>query len=289
MKHLLGLSIFFALCGCSPQRLFYYPNRVLYHDPDRMNLKSEVVQFPTQENRTLYALWLPTEKKPKATIVFFHGNFGNFSNHFPLSLFLVRNGFDVLAFDYQGYGASEGRPTPKGLIQDGLAATEWAYEHRRDTSTAVGIYAQSLGGHTAISVAAKDTRVKASVIEAAFSGHAAMARAVLGRHWWTWPFYPIVPLFVNHSTNAIRVVGRISPRPVFFIHGDADRIVPVEMSKRLFEAAGEPKTLWIIPGGDHLTCRRQDPQEYERRVVQFFERYLSTSPNESGQLKLPSP
>src|SRR5580704_17541848 len=165
---------FIFLSACSPQRLFYYPNRVLYIDPDRIGLHPELVRYPSLNGKELTALYFKTDQKPKGTIVHFHGNFGNVSNHFPLSLFLLKYGFDVLAFDYEGYGASEGKPTPKNLVEDGIASVRYAYDHRRESGTGIAVFGQSLGGAVAIVVTAKDPLVKGAVIEAAFSGHSRM-------------------------------------------------------------------------------------------------------------------
>jgi fermentation-respiration switch protein FrsA (DUF1100 family) len=265
-----------ALIGCSPQRFFYYPNRTLYVDPDRIGLHPDLVQYPSLNGKKLTALFFKTDQKPKGTIVHFHGNFGNMSNHFPLAIFLLKYGYDVLAFDYEGYGASEGKPTPKNLVDDGIASVRYAQAHLRDSATGVGVFGQSLGGATAIVVTAQEPLVKAAVIEAAFTGHGAMARYALGRHIFTWPLYPIAPLLMNHSYDAIRFVGRISPRPVFFIHGDKDEIVPEEMSKELYAKAGDPKKLWIVPGAGHLEPHRKAGIEYERSVSDFFTLSLST-------------
>src|SRR4029077_6656557 len=113
-----------------------------------------------------------------------------------LSLFLLKYGFDVLAFDYEGYGASEGHPTPKNLVDDGIASVRYAQMHLKDGASGVAVFGQSVGGATAIVVTAQEPLVKGAVIEAAFTSHANMCRAVLKRHWFTWPLYPIAPLFV---------------------------------------------------------------------------------------------
>src|SRR6185312_341964 len=268
---LLG-ALFFS--ACSPQQLFFYPNRNLYADPDRMEIPAHVVQFASLNGRQLYGLFIPTAQTPKGTVVHFHGNFGNVSNHFPLALFLTHHGYDVLAFDYEGYGASQGQPTAARLVQDGRAAVRWAQAHRRGgPASGVAVFGQSLGGAVAIVVAAQEPEVKAAVIEAAFSGYRAMAGAAARRHVLTLPFYVPVP-FLPRKADPIRYVGRISPRPVFFIHGDRDTIVPVEMSRRLFAAAREPKALWIVPGAGHLECRRIAGPAYDEKIVRFLDKAL---------------
>lgn len=268
------ILVFLLLGGCGPHRFFYYPNRTLYADPDRMGLQAELVRYPSLNGKKLVALVFKTDQKPKGTIVHFHGNYGNVSNHFPLSLFLLKHGFDVLAFDYQGYGASEGTPSPKNLLEDGIATVRYAQSRLRNPATGVAVFGQSIGAATAIVVAAEESLVKAVVIEAAFSGYRAMSRAALKRHVLTWPLYPVFPLFLGRSYDAVRHVQRISPRPVFFIHGDKDDIVPVEMSKELYAAALEPKKLWIVEGAGHLEPRRKAAGKYEEEIAVFFEKAL---------------
>ena len=70
-------------------------------------------------------------------------------------------------------------------------------------------------------------------------------------------------------------IGKISPRPVFIIQGLADRLVPPDSSQRLYAAAGEPRLLWNEPGVPHVGMQNAFPEEYERRVMAFFEMYLA--------------
>jgi len=266
--------VLLVAAGCSPQRFFFYPNRVLYADPDRMGIPAEVVHFPSLNGKNLVALFLPTAAKPRGTIVHFHGNFGNVSNHFPLALFLTRQGFDVLSVDYEGYGASEGHPTIKNVVEDGIAAVRYAQAHLRDPKTGVCVFGQSLGGAVGIFVAAKETEVKGAVIEAAFSGYRRMGRAAMSRHILTWPMVMLAP-FLSRAYDPVDFVAQISPRPLLLIHGDADLTVPARMSRALYEAAHEPKKLWIVPGAGHLEVHRVAGKSYEDEIAGFFERAIS--------------
>ena len=72
----------------------------------------------------------------------------------------------------------------------------------------------------------------------------------------------------------VEYVGRISPRPVLLIHGMHDSYIPIEQPGWLYDAAGEPKEIWIVPGSDHAMARLDHPKEYMRRVMEFFNRYL---------------
>jgi fermentation-respiration switch protein FrsA (DUF1100 family) len=66
-------------------------------------------------------------------------------------------------------------------------------------------------------------------------------------------------------------IGEVSPRPVYIIQGMADRKIPLESGQLLYDAAGEPRILWTEPGVDHLEMHSTYPEEYERRVIAFFD------------------
>ena len=270
-----ALCVLTLLSGCSPQSMFYYPNKHLYADPAAMGLKYETLQYPSLNGKMLWGILIKTDQPPKGTVVHFHGNFGNLSNHFPLVLFLVRSGFDVLAFDYEGYGDSKGHPTPKNVTDDGIATIRYAQAHLRNPKTGVVVFGQSLGGATAIVSAAQAPEVKAAVIEAAFTSYHQMGKEALQRSAWTWLFSFLAPILVSHSSDPINYVDRISPRPIYFIHGDADKTVPVHMSRDLYAKAREPKKIWIIEGMGHLEGHRAG-KKYETEIVNFFTQALAT-------------
>jgi fermentation-respiration switch protein FrsA (DUF1100 family) len=70
----------------------------------------------------------------------------------------------------------------------------------------------------------------------------------------------------------IRWVGKISPHPIFFIHGDKDQYLPD--FDELYAAAKEPKELWRLPEAGHCTASQLYPEEHEHRVIEFFNHTL---------------
>lgn len=276
---LLLLAFLLSLNGCGLDRYFYYPNRVLYHDPEQLKLDYTLVDYPSLNGKKLYGFFFRTPLKPRGTIVHFHGNYGNMTNHFPMALFLLDEGFDVLSFDYQGYGGSEGRTTRENTIQDGVATVRYARDHLRNPETGVAVWGQSLGGAVGLVVTAQESFVKGAVIEAAFTSYRRMSRTVLQRHWFLYPISWVLTPFIGHRYDPEHYAARVSPRPLLFVHGDADRIVPVEMSQQLYAKAKEPKTLWIVPGADHLQCNRKGGKAYTSKLAGFFTEVMtSTAP-----------
>ena len=124
-----------------------------------------------------------------------------------------------------------------------------------------------------------DPQVKAVVLEAGFTTYKKIMGSVMRRGVLTWPFSFFVPsLIAPAGFEPQEFVASISPRPVLFIHGDRDKIVPVEMSRQLFERALEPKQLLIVPGAGHLECRTAMQGKYEHEIADFFAEAFLKSP-----------
>lgn len=70
------------------------------------------------------------------------------------------------------------------------------------------------------------------------------------------------------------VIGSISPRPILIIQGGKDDKLDVESGQRLYDAAGEPRDFWFVPEAGHVDFEDFRPEEYEQRVVAFFDLYL---------------
>jgi fermentation-respiration switch protein FrsA (DUF1100 family) len=95
------------------------------------------------------------------------------------------------------------------------------------------------------------------------------------------PFAPLIIFFGQREAgvdiNAVRpvdVIGQISPRPLLIIHGEEDGLITVRNAHRLYEAAGEPKQLYIVSHVPHGGFLQAAPLEYPRRILAFLDQYL---------------
>ncbi|GHV09263.1 phospholipase [Campylobacterota bacterium] len=234
--------------------MFFQPSNKVGFTPDFFELSYETRYIDTPDGERLFA-WLMNAKTPKAVVVFLHGNAGNVSEHLPSVFWLPFYGYTVLAADYRGYGASSGKPSVMGAIVDVQTAIGYALADPALSKLPIVVYAQSLGG--SLSVTAIDTgglgdSIALLITEGAFASYGEIAQDVAGRSWLTWIAKPFVSSIVERQFDPAVHIGNLAPLPILIIHGDHDPIVGYNHAHRLFDAAREPKELWILFGGGHI-------------------------------------
>lgn len=251
---------------------FYYPDGKTYFRPADLGLECEDVTFRTRDGLQLHGWFLPAVGRARGTVVHFHGNAANITNHVVLVSWLPAAGYNVLMFDYRGYGQSEGRPTRAGTITDGHAAIDYALSRAETGDGPLLVYGQSLGGAVAVVVAAERPEVAGVVVESTFSGYRRIAarhlRRVMGSE--TLARF-LAAIAISGGDDPIDVVGRIAPRPLLVIAGERDEICFPELGRELFDAAAEPKGWWLAPQAEHLAILEQHDIELRERVVELFE------------------
>lgn len=219
-----------------------------------------------------------------ATIILTHGYGQNENQMLPWAAFLHHVGFSVLTYDLRGHGGSGGAVTFGALEQyDLISAVDYLLTRRDVDGRRIGALGVSLGGAITILAAARDRRITAVVDDCGYSDLRAIV-ASSAQHFVGLPAVVVAPFTIQIaewragiSIDALRPVssiGRISPRPIFIIHGFADKIISPANSLRNFDAAGKPKQLWFVPGAGHSDSRLVAGAEYARRVVAFFRRYV---------------
>lgn len=244
-------AVFFIQTGCTS--IFFQPQQGLFENPFVKKVSCEDVYFETPDGVKLHGWLLEPEGKSLGRILFLHGNAENISTHVNNVLWLVLKGYTVFAFDYRGYGLSEGHSTIEGVHIDAEAALKKLISFYPDER--IVVLGQSLGGAIAIYMAANSSlkkEIKAVISEGSFAGYRQIAREKLGQFFLTWPFqYPLSLLF-SDSYSPVRYVSKVSPVPLVILHGGKDRIVPLHHGEILYKNAAEPKKLWVADGMGHI-------------------------------------
>jgi len=242
-------------------RFIYYPDPHWIIMPADLGLEAEDVLLRPEPGIELHAWFFP-HREPLATILFCHGNAGNISHRLDNVARLLRAGFQVLLFDYRGYGHSSGQPSEAGLYRD--AANAWAHLGQRpDTGDAPRIiFGRSLGGAVAVELAmraqADTVPPDGLILESTFTSAHSMARLAF-------PF-PLPPLPIKY--DSLSKIGRLKT-PLLVIHGQQDELIPIAEGRALFEAAPEPK-MWVpIPGAGHNDTYLVAGEAYFRQLAAF--------------------
>lgn len=261
-----------ALAGCA-QSAFYHPDRILYGTPASAGLAFESVTFASLDGTGLTGWFIPATgyKNPrnaKGTVVHFHGNAQNMSAHWQFVAWLPPRGYNVFVFDYRGYGASRGRPEPKGVFEDSGSALNYARSRKDVDPERLFVLGQSLGGTNAIAVVGSGNRagVRAVAIEATFFSYSSIASdKFLG-----------AGSLMDDTYSAEHYIGSVSPIPLLLMHGTSDAVIPYAHALRLFDKAREPKKLITVHGGAHIEAfAPRFGEKYQKAVLDFFDESIS--------------
>lgn len=241
----------------------FHPVRVPANQTLPAPAGAEEVWFTAADGTRLHGWFFQSDLNPEtATIIYFHGNGGNITNIDWVGQSLARRGFDVLLFDYRGYGKSAGEVgAESGLYADGDAALAFVVNEKRARPERVVLYGQSLGTTVVADVAARQD-VGAVILESGLSSASSVARTAL-------PWLPEWLHFLGTNRfESAQKLGQVKA-PVLITHGDPDPVLPTEEAHTLFAGANEPKQLLIVPGAGHNVFGSQG-DEYLRRVEQFI-------------------
>ncbi len=215
-------------------------------------------------------------------MILMHGIRANRSQMTGIAEFLHRAGYSVLLFDFQAHGESMGKHITAGHLESLDATAAVDYAHQKFADKKIGIIGFSMGGASAV-LAEPPLRVNAMVLESVYPTiEQAITDRLESRFWWFGklgtPFLTaqLYPRLGFHAGDLcpIKQVGKIIV-PKFFIAGTADRDTTVQESKDLFNAAADPKQLWLVEGAAHGDMQALYPAEYERRVLDFLGKYLN--------------
>lgn len=261
-----GIGALGYLRGRYQDGTLYLPDR--YPDgvwePSAHGLVTEDLWFRTADGVDLHGWWI-AHPKAAGTVLYCHGSSGSIAHRVGVFRQLAKLRVNVLAFDYRGYGRSAGVPSERGLYADVRGAYDHLVGPLGRPAGEILLFGHSLGGAVAIE-AARDRPAAGLVVQASFTDIRDMARAL----------HPQLPLHWI-ARNEFRSVGKVAELtlPKLFIHGTEDGTVPLAVGRRLYEAAAEPKELYVVERAGHNDLHLHGGSGYVRRLKRFREACLS--------------
>ena len=220
--------------------LLYFPSRAIIETPDRAGLEYRDLGLEADDGERLHGWWIRARTDSLGQMLLCHGNAGNVGDRVVHAALLTATGFDVLLFDYRGYGRSTGQPSEEGTYRDARAALSCLLEQPGVDPARIFYLGESLGGTVALDLALE--RPPAGlVLLSAFTGVRELGRL----------HYPFIPAaLVPDAYPTLRRIHELHA-PLLVLHGDRDDIVPLSQGRALFEAAPGPKRMHVFPGLGH--------------------------------------
>ncbi|KAH9580907.1 Alpha/beta hydrolase fold-1 [Trypanosoma melophagium] len=268
------------------------------HDPHTDHgLIYEDISFTSTDNYTLRGWYVPppAEKAKKMGIVLVHGGGRDrrtWLRHVPM---LHKAGYGCLLFDFREHGLSDGnmRGFTYGMKErfDVVAACEFmrsTYKYER-----ICAMGTSVGGSSVIMAAAIDKSIDVVIAEnplltcatlqdqkivdivGGYFSRRKYSRFILNLFRRTSSFWLNLRIGNKPSKHcqALHCISKVAPRPVLLMHGTADDLIPCRHSLQLYEAAGEPKELYISKDAFHCGLYDTNPEEFRERVLGFLQKH----------------
>lgn len=258
----VGLLLLLRL---NESRLIYFPGpqRKLLSPPSYLGLSVQRVEFPTEDGLTIVSWIIPAaEDSTGLWLLICHGNAGNLSEFGRPAHYagLGQLGLNLLAFDYRGYGESEGLPTEAGLYKDAQAAYRYLRKTLGVPAERIVVFGHSLGSAVAIDLV---SRVSAGglIVEGALT-------SAIERGQELYPFIPVRWIAASRYPS-IEKISKVTV-PKLFLHARGDEVIPLAHGRRLYEAAPPPKTFVELNGG-HGDTFDLDSLNYFGSIRRFIE------------------
>ncbi len=235
--------------------LMYHPNENNYSN-DNLKVNIEKIKIKTKDNIDLLSWYHEKDLKKFKTLLFFHGNAGSLENRIhKLNRFDELN-INFLIISWRGFSGNNGKPSEKGLYEDGESAIQWLLEKGLREEDII-IYGESLGTGVATHLA-QNKNFAGVILETPFTSMVDAAKNF-------YPYIPVNLLLKDKFKNKDKIKNINSP--ILIMHGEVDQIVPFSMGKKIFEIANEPKFSYFTKYDDHM-------MEYDQNLIKALNSFL---------------
>lgn len=247
--------------------------------------KSQKISEVTEDGYTLIAKEFFAEEESHQWVLLLHGYTGWKEEMYVFAYWYHEQGFHVIVPDLRCQGESEGDFIGMGQT-DHIDCMLWInYILSQDDAAQIVLHGQSMGAATALMMTGEENlpqNVRAVVSDCSYTDAYSMFGEKI-KEWFHLPAFPFVDSarfvlllrggYDLMDASAIDAVKK-SGTPTLFIHGDADALISVQMSKDLYEAAGCPKELLIVEGAGHAQSQDKDPETYFGTIEAFLDQWM---------------
>ena len=228
--------------------LIYQPDKLMYAHPEQFKIKFEAFTIPSKDG-TILSAWRLFSKtpNPKNILLYFHGNAQNLTSHFVNAAWMTEFGYDVIIFDYRGYGLSEGVPNPKSVAEDGLAFLDYTFnEYKKGNFQKFILYGQSLGGAIALKSLEDFTHrdeLTLLILDSTFLSPREVAREKTNR---------VLQYLITNDYTAHPKLAHVT-MPVLSIHSTADFVIAYKLGQDLYNKipSTTKKVFWTFDNKGH--------------------------------------
>lgn len=236
--------------------LIYFPQQDFPSPTEAGVPEMQVIRLTTSDDLVLNAWYRPPVDSGLPTVVYFHGNAGHIGHRAFIITPFLEEGYGILLLTYRGYSGNPGTPSEEGLYRDARAAMQYVIEQGVPNRCIV-VYGNSIGAAVATQMAT-EYEVGTVILQSPFTSLADVGHT-------HYPFLPVRWLIKDRYDSVSK--GKQIKAPIMLLHGTDDRIIPVDLSRRLFLALPEPKEAHYIKNRGHNDLFQQD------LVISFIEKH----------------
>ncbi len=261
---LLGITYLIFLAGIYflQEKIIFIPTDKIYLEIDKYKLQAEEFNLKIDEKTTIHGYFFATKGAQK-TIIFFHGNGGNLTNNYGRVALAKKMGYNIVLFDYRGYGQSTGEiKSEEDIYQDAESVYKYLVEKKKIPQNSIIFWGQSLGGAIAMEMAKRHPADKL-ILESTFTNLENLTPDVLK--------YGVPDFLKKYKFDNLKKFAGIST-PILVIHSSEDEMIDFQNGKDLFAENPAKKNEFLEIKGDHNSGFYENFEKNEQTIKNFLEK-----------------
>ena len=251
----------------------------------------EEVELQTADG-IAFGAWFLRQPASEQAVIVSPGHRGERQAVLGIAMALWRKGFNVIVYSYRGMPGSKRATITMGVREVSELQAAVALARQRIPRARIGLLGYSMGAVVSLLAAAGEPSIEALVLDSPYADLRRLLRENLRRLLLpAGPVIAVASLMLRwragcwiRDCNPSAVLSGLEPRPLFFIHGGADRLTSVRHSRDLYDAYRGPREIWVVAGAPHTGAYFADRNLYVERVAGFFTRHLGLARNRTLRL-----